>query len=216
MKKDDSKIIQTWLIRAFFVAAVILSIKALFSWFSMPNRSFTPPPFDMGKETDYYTEFIDMKEGVSFVGKSDFARDIFIEQKETEQSVDILVKEILFAPLILKYMGFIERDNGDVIAQINFGQKTFFVKVGDKVDTWVIVGIEKDKVIVLGVEGEEKRLPIREKVFSSKPYAVLSSKASGKSQKLYIGDSFEQYKVLDIKDNTVILNSESGTLTLNK
>ena len=114
------------------------------------------------------------------------------------------------------YKGHIEKSSGVMIAQINWGERTFFVQEGDAMKEWRVSAVNKERVIVHGSEGEELILPLNQQVFSTKPYAIFGFFANDNEMKVKVGDTIEGYKVLDITQAAVILYKDSMTITVSK
>ncbi len=204
-----------------FLLAVLLffsMVRLTVMFVNAENIDFEVRPFDASKEKDYAGQYEMLLKKIS--AKSDVlpVKALFsvLRNDKKENGTDLYVKKIVFKPFLFKYMGYVEKDNNEVIAQINFNKKTYFVKSGDFFEKWFVASIAKNEVVVIGPDGEEMRLPIRKNVFSKKPYAVLGKHSSPNIFKVFVGEDVDKYKVLDIRDDAVILKTDSETLTLNK
>ena len=187
----------------------------------LKNLEFEISPFDETKEIAY----VDLYEALPTMHED---RDQLVERypmernffapvvKRKEPKNPFVIQEIVFEPLSFMYMGHIERGPSDFIGQINWGDRTYFVKAGDMMQEWTVKEVAKERVIIVNKDGSETELPLYKQIFSEKPYAVVRKYGTQKVSKINIGDTLEQYTVVDITKNSVVLSSDSRTITLNK
>jgi hypothetical protein len=214
-------------LRLFFILSVCaLTLSFLLHALYVAARGidvdFEPAGFDPSKETDHAARFSTLNERYkeqngSLSADETAVRNIFEPfQEESEPAEPIVLRDIVFEPFVFMYMGFIERSAAEYIAQINWSSQTYFVREGDTFKEWTVTKVTKEKVVLINPTGEDIELPLQQKVFSKKPFARVLINRTGKEQKITIGDTVEGYKVLDITRDTVILSSNSGSLTITK
>lgn len=151
---------------------VIMSVTLIIKWSAKEEASGVaieielPSAKEPAEETDWrqrwqaYIARLKEHEGLSKY-KSLLARDIFAREhkrvvmpvNKNDEQIEIKVKAPF--PLVLKkikvirfpltYKGFIELPNGKLLAQINWGQKTYLVKEGDKIGDYNIKKLTKEK-----------------------------------------------------------------------
>jgi hypothetical protein len=120
------------------------------------------------------------------------------------------IKEIIVDPFFIVYMGSMQRQSEDLIAQINWRDETFFVREGERMKTWTIATVSPERVIAVNEEGEEVVLALMKKAPSRPAEARLFSFATEKTHMAKAEDVIEGYKIIDIKKDTVILRQLSS------
>jgi hypothetical protein len=184
------------------------------------KEELIPRPFNTSLERNYGTKFKSIpqfyKTQVHSKKPLYITRNIFTPLFDRDKKLPFYLKEIMFEPLFFMYKGHIEKSPGVMIAQINWGEKTYFVQKGDRMQNWTILNIEKEHVIVKSDKGEELTLHVHKQTFSKNPYAVFKMFASENEVKVKVGDQLEGYKVLDIRQDAVILSKDSQTISVTK
>ncbi|MBU1863515.1 MAG: hypothetical protein KKH94_07640 [Candidatus Omnitrophica bacterium] len=209
------------LIFIFIVSLASTLINVLFRNAWLQDFQFTALPFDETKEMNYVKHYNVLprmyKERNQLARTYSITRNFFSPvQKSKAPAAPFYIKEIVFAPFVFIYMGHIEKSSSEIIAQINWGARTHFVREGDALKDWTVMQIKKENVIIMHRNGKEKMLPLHKRVFSEKPYAVVNTYVTEKEVKIYIGDEIEGGKVLDITKDTVIITANSGIITIKK
>ncbi len=150
--------------------------------------------------------------------KTLFDRNIFIKQEArpiafTPDNLTLLSAEPVNLPFM--YKGYIQTPMGAIIAQINWGGKTYFVKKGDRFKDFRVMEIDKKMVRIEGKEGQlilDFKKPVKGKEFIAK----LSNSLNSKISEVRKGDEIYGYKILDITPNSVILYGEDKEWVINK
>jgi hypothetical protein len=110
--------------------------------------------------------------------------------------------------LDVEYKGFIESLSGTV-AQFKVGNRSYFVKEGDKIEDYMIERVRSDYMLVKTTDGAEYRLPLGEKILSNDYEAALYITKTHKTIKVKLGDMINDFKVLDISPNNVVLFNQN-------
>lgn len=136
-----------------------------------------------------------------------FTRNIFVKPEKpievlTPESLKLVAVERVTLPFI--YNGYIETPNGTIIGQVNWAEKTYFVKKGEKFKDYKVIEIQQKRLIVEGKEGQlvlEFKKPGKGKEFIIK----LCNELDGKIYELRKGDEISGYKILDITSDSVVI-----------
>ncbi|MFH1857265.1 MAG: hypothetical protein ABH836_08620 [Candidatus Omnitrophota bacterium] len=154
------------------------------------------------------------------LGKYEFfkQRDFFHEYEEAvlpEQP--FIVKEIKQIPLNIIYKGLIELSKDKVIAQVNFNDKTYFLKEGESFGEYTLRETTKDFCVISSNENKEMKLPYRQEIFGDEYEAVLYDTKTKNLFNIKKDFKIREYQVLDIKSGHVVLLGKNGdTITLKK
>lgn len=107
------------------------------------------------------------------------------------------------------YKGFIESVAG-IVGQIQIGERTHFVREGDEIKGYRIDRLRRSYAMIRDIRDDKDiRLPIRERVLSDEFEAVLYLPRDKKVVKTKIGDKIENFRVLDISTDYVVLLNQS-------
>ncbi len=128
---------------------------------------------------------------------------------------DFSLKSIGNVPLPVIYRGFIELPD-KIIGQINWKDATRFVEKGATLNGYKILAVNKNKIEAVDEEGRKWDFFINKAVLSDKLNAVLYDKISKKSYTVEIASVIDDYKVIDIQPDCVILLSKGEKITLTK
>lgn len=158
-------------------------------------------------------------EKISYYDKL-FERDMFIEIR-LDQVVDFPpvfeIQNIEKLPLSLMYKGFIQYENGMIAAQINEDSETRFVKKGDKIKSYKVIDVTKDEVVLLGPENFKILLKLNKVAPSNEYQVIMFDSANKRTYKLKKNESLiGKYKIIDIKDDYVIILKDNENITLKK
>lgn len=176
------------------------------------------PRFDPALEKDHVKEFeqiIEIKEGEATV-EATIDRDIFTEKREiiVKPLFELRAVDLEEIPIIFK--GSIVRGDKVIIAQINWGNKTYFVKPGEMLKQWLISEITEDFVIIKDPDLKPFTLFLNKITYSEVMTATIMYTTDNKIYRVKIGDMIDDYKVLDIKKHNVIVSNKNSQIIISK
>ena len=220
IKNNGYILCKTLLILVFSLLLITAINNVLLRKQTLNKYVFSPAEFNEAKETEhkkkYENLFEELKKGAVKLGTS-LNRDIFVQKEEIKKpDHPYKVGEIYFDPLAFMFMGTIEKEQGMFIAQINWNNKTSFVKEGDSLDAWTVVQIRRDEVSIINAKGEELKLPMRKNIYVNEPFAEIINTITGEKETVKKGDMLKEYKILDINKSTVILKINLDKIILKK
>ncbi len=171
-------------------------------------------PFDATHElaaSAELAETLDAYEAILARGEKNeaVARDIFLKPDFTPPAQPFFLKSIQFGEMALVYRGRIRKPSGEVIAQVNWGGRTHFVREGDRIKEWLVSKVDDSLIEVRKEQGESMTLRYQVVEKSAEPTATLVGATSGAEREVAKGDFIEGYKVLEISSNTVVLSGAS-------
>jgi hypothetical protein len=180
------------------------------------NLSFSQPPEEF-EGIDEYRGMIDGlkrdKEYSSYA--SDFERNGFLKYIEPPPEIPpFQLKAVRRKYLDIEYKGFIESLSRGVVAQLKIKDRTFFVKEGDEVQGYTIERVRSEYLLLKDSNGSEYRLPLREQVLSNEYEAAIYVTKTHKTVRAEIGDIINNFKVLDISPNNVVLLNQKSNQEL--
>ncbi len=169
------------------------------------------PPVASPSEITMYESLLDMAKYPEGIEEYSLAvrRDPFSEHREIlppvfEPEHDFVLKSIERIPLPLMYKGFIELPDR-IIGQINLEGTTRFVEVGSRLDSYRILNISREKIIAMDASDKKLEFLLNEPIFSDKLSAVLYDNISEKEFNVDVGTKIEDYKVIEIMPDYVVL-----------
>lgn len=135
------------------------------------------------------------------------SRDIFVKPEKppvvfSPEKLKLVSVEPTTLPFI--YLGYIQTATGTIIGQVNWGDKTYFLKKGDKFKDYKVIEIEKKRLITEGREGQlilEFKKPAKGKELVAKLYNELDER----TYEMRKGEELNNYKILDITQESVVL-----------
>ena len=128
---------------------------------------------------------------------------------------DFVLRSVGNVPLPVIYKGFIELPDR-LIGQINWKDTTRFVESGSSLNGFKIQRVSKDKVEAVDENGRKWEFLLNKSVSSDKLNAVLYDTISRKTFTVEIANVIDDYKVIDIQSDYVILLSKGQEIKLNK
>lgn len=136
-----------------------------------------------------------------------FTRNIFVKPEKpvevfTPENLKLISVERVTLPFM--YKGYIQTASGGIIGQVNWGEKTYFIKKGEKFKDYKVIEIQRALLTVEGNEGQlilQLGKPVKGKEFLIKLYNELD----GKIYELRKGDEISGYKILDITLDSVVI-----------
>ena len=167
--------------------------------------------FDPTREVDYdttyhslATEFEQVLRGRDIQAAS--GRNLFEEYRPVEDF--FLLVDIRSEPLALIYKGRIERPDGAFIAQVNWGDRTYFVRQGEAIDGWQIIRAAPGALTIQHKDGETITLPYLEVTYRKERMAVVYDFRAQKEDELRAGDALEGYTVTEISEQSVTFSGK--------
>ncbi|MFH0771843.1 MAG: hypothetical protein V1933_04425 [Candidatus Omnitrophota bacterium] len=139
------------------------------------------------------------------------ARNIF-SRPEKAMSVfnpeSLILVSVNAVNLPFVYTGFIQTANGGIIGQINWMDKTYFVKKNDNFKDYKVLDIDKNMIRIEGKEGALS-LEFKKPSKGKELIAVLYNTVTQKKYEARKGDELDGYKILDISKDNVILYGQN-------
>jgi len=174
-----------------------------------------------GAEGVSYSDIIERLKSPFTVSRYDglIRRNIFIKPEKPQ---------VIFTPDNLKlvsvqpvqlpftYNGFIQIPDGTVIGQISWSGKTYFVKKGGKFRDYKVIGIDKMMMTVEDKHGQRLALDYKKPVKGTELIASLYNSIDEKTYEVRKDDQISEYKILDIKTDSVIIYGQNKQWVINK
>ncbi|MFA5165065.1 MAG: hypothetical protein WC481_05815 [Candidatus Omnitrophota bacterium] len=113
------------------------------------------------------------------------------------------------------YTGFIQKQDGTIIGQINWSGKTYFAKKGEKFKDYKVLEINSKQIRAENKDGQltlEFKKPVKSKELIGK----LFNSMDDKTYEVKKGDDINGYKVLDIKADSVIIYGQDQEWVIKK
>lgn len=198
----------------------IFSLAAINGVFSPARESISylnaTPTFNEALEKNHVVHYRSIIDEIQNPRPASYAlsRNSFFEKKEIKEVPPFVVESITLEKIPMVFKGSIVRGNSVTIAQINLGEKTHFVKPNTTLENWQIQDITKDHVIITNTSGEQHTLELNKVTFSNERIIRLRSTTSNAIYTVKKGDIVEDYKVLDIKEDAVILSKNNLLITI--
>ncbi len=128
---------------------------------------------------------------------------------------DFVLRSIGYVPLPIMYKGYIEMPD-KLIGQINWKDTTKFVEDGGALNGYKIQRVAKDRIEAIDAEGRKINFLLNKPVLSDKLSALLYDNISKKTFNVEIAGVIDDYKVIDIQPDCVILLSKGSEIKLTK
>lgn len=128
---------------------------------------------------------------------------------------DFVLDSIGNVPLPVMYKGFIEMPD-KLIGQISWRNTTKFVEDGGVLNGYKIQRVAKDRIEAMDEQGRKVDFMLNKPVLSDKPGAVLYDNISKKTFNVEMASVIDDYKVIDIQPDYVILLLGGSEIKLTK
>ena len=183
----------------------------------LPSHSFNPKTEDpVVERAEKFLEDLETPKDPTSLLK---ARNLFKEgggpiiTKEPRLYLESVTQDNL--PVV--YQGLMKDPDGRLIAQVNFKGVSHFVKETDKIENWEIYLITKEELLLKDPLGEEKWFPYRQGVEAQEAEAEIIRRPGGKRYKVKKGSDVEDFRVVGIEKDLVILQrgGEQSLLRIN-
>lgn len=145
-------------------------------------------------------------------------RNIFIRPEAIPESFTpdkLKIVTIGATNLPFMYIGFIQKQDGTMIGQINWSGKTYFAKKGEKFKDYKVLEINS-KIIRAENKDGQLTLDYKKAVKSKELIAKLYNSMDDKTFEVKKGEEINGYKVLDIKADSVILYGQEQEWVIKK
>jgi hypothetical protein len=176
------------------------------------------PLFDPSLEKDYVKEFATMGDpsGVQMPNTVTIDRDIFVEKQDIVITPLFVLRSIEKEEIPIVFKGSIVRGDEVIIAQINWGNKTYFVKPNEMLKQWLIAEITENFVIIKDTDSKPFTLFLNRVTYSEIMVASVLYTKENKIYRVKVGDLVDDYKVLDIKNENVIVSNKNSQIIISK
>ncbi len=123
--------------------------------------------------------------------------------------------DTMYKSFEVNYLGRIVFEDGRMVAQLNYRNRTFLVPEGNRVAGYEVVSIDKDKV-TLRRNDQLQNIEFRRPMYTEELTAKI--KETGTGQVFVVDQNSEifGFKVLDIKKDSVLLSNQGQHLSLEK
>lgn len=128
---------------------------------------------------------------------------------------DFVLNSIEKIPLPFMYRGYIELPD-KLIGQMNWNNSTKFVEDGGALNGYKIQKVTKDRIEAVDEQGKKIDFILNKPVLSDKLSAVLYDNISQKQFNVETASVIDDYKVVDIQPDCVILNSKGSEIKLTR
>lgn len=143
-------------------------------------------------------------------------RNIFVEKKIVKEEPVFVIDSVKEETIPIVFRGSIVRGNNMIIAQINWANKTYFVKPSETLNNWQIIDITKDKVTIKSAEGKTAVLELNKVTRTAQLIATLTFTPKNQIFQVKKGDEVCGYKVIDIQNDYVIVSKNNSQITISK
>ncbi len=164
---------------------------------------------------DRYEQILNREKGPEDIKKYsyDIKGDPFSEykdlviQKRGKKDHDFALQSINRVKLPLVYKGYIELEE-KIIGQINWQNTTRFVEAGSMLDGFKILSVTKERIEAINEGGKKILFELDKPVFGDQLEAILYDRVSQRTYAVKLASEIDDYKVIDIAPNYVILISK--------
>jgi hypothetical protein len=145
-------------------------------------------------------------------------KNIFVKpeiQPEVFTPDKLKLVSVSAVPLPFMYNGFIEKSDGTRVGQINWAEKTYFIKKGDKFKDYKVLEINS-KIIKIENKDGQIILEYKKPAKSKELVAKLRNSMDDKEFEVKKNDEVGGYKILDIRADSVVLYGQDKEWVINK
>ncbi|MFH2137160.1 MAG: hypothetical protein ABII88_01460 [Candidatus Omnitrophota bacterium] len=114
------------------------------------------------------------------------------------------------------YWGRVIFDGGEIIAQVNFKDRTYLVKVGSKVGPYSVTALEYNSIILEDENANIIEIEYRKTAYSQSRMAKIKEYNSQRTLVVNKDSELFGYKVLDIQEDYVLVSDQVEHLKLEK
>ena len=176
----------------------------------MEELKFNSPPKDIEGIKEYEDLVVQLKQLDNFSSyEKSMTRNGFLKFIEPPPKIPPFeLKGVRKIYLDVEYRGFIESLSGTV-AQFKISGRSHFVKEGDEIEGYTIERVRNGYMLIKDSSGTEYRLPLGEKILSDNYEAAIYITKTHKTVKVKLGDMINDFKILDISPNSVVLFNQN-------
>ncbi|MFH2145067.1 MAG: hypothetical protein ABII75_03455 [Candidatus Omnitrophota bacterium] len=139
------------------------------------------------------------------------------EQKKVKADEPLFeVLDIEPKSLDIEYLGRILFADNNVVAQVNFQDRSYIVESGSHLAGYEVVFLDSNNIHLKDKEGEIIKLVYRKKGFGKEMTAQIKETKTNQMQVVTKGSEVFGYKVLDIDKTSVLLSKQGQHLKLQK
>jgi hypothetical protein len=176
---------------------------------------------EQGKEGISYLDIIDRLKSPFPASRYEglITRNIFLRPEKprsvlTPESLTLLSVQPVRLPFF--YNGFIQTPDGAIIGQITWSDKTYFVRKSGKFKDYKVIDIDKTVMIVEDKDRQRMVLDYKKPVKGTELVAKLYNPMEDKTYEVRKEDYISEFKILDIKTDSVILYEQNKQWIINK
>ena len=147
------------------------------------------------------------------IDKNMFVRPEIQPEIFTPEKLRVISVSAVLLPFM--YDGYIEKPDGTRIGQINWSGKTYFIEKGDKFKDYKVLEINS-KIIKIENKDGQLVLEYKKPAKSKELVAKLHDSMNNKDIEVRKGETIGEYKVLDIKTDSVVLYGQNKEWVINK
>lgn len=130
---------------------------------------------------------------------------------------ELLVSEIGLKPLGVEYRGKVFfKDDDEMIAQVNVNKKSYLVKKGTRFSGYKVSALNGKYLKLKDKKGKILKIEYRQKAYTDELVAKIKELTSEHTKTVSKNDTFLEYKVLDINEDSVLLSLKGQHLRLEK
>ncbi|NQT46346.1 MAG: hypothetical protein HQ593_02560 [Candidatus Omnitrophica bacterium] len=117
----------------------------------------------------------------------------------------------------LIYNGYLVLANGEMVAQLNFGERTYLARRGETAEGWVLDDLNASSATLSSSDGEKVVLEFKKPMPTQQLIATILDLGSKETVSVQRGEIIgDGYLVLDIKDTYVVLSKGDMTISIPK
>ena len=151
-------------------------------------------------------------------------RNIFTQQVHNKSAEAVTgdrlvlqVSEIGLKPLGIEYRGKVFfKDDNDMVAQINVDKKSYLVKKGTCFAVYQVSELNEKFIKLKDKKGKVIKIKYRQHTYTNELMAKIKELNSAYWKTVIKNDTFLEYKVLDIEEDSVLLSLQGQHLRLEK
>ena len=175
-------------------------------------------PFNPGKEKSISTNAGEFLKGLEHLKKKHILlkRNLFEEWKgDGSNGVYQLAAIETVSPLAV-YKGLMQDADGNLIAQVNFKNKSFFVREKDRIEDWEIETLLQEEIILKKHTGREISISYQTPTAANESFALITKLSDGTRFRAAESEMIEDYELTEIAADHVKLvkGTEQIILTL--
>ncbi len=182
-----------------------------------PTAAFSSGlPFNPGKEQSISAKASEFLKGLEHGKKKNtlLKRNLFEEWKgDGSNSIYQLSAIEKVSPLAV-YKGLMQDADGNLIAQVNFKNKSYFVREKDRIEDWGIETLTTEQIILKSQAGREITISYHTPTPADESFALITKLSDGTRFRVAESERIEDYELIEIAADHVKLQKGSEEITL--